>query len=353
MKTYNLCLLGFGNVGRALARLLAAKSEEMRAEFGIEWRITGVASRRLGWAVAPEGFDVEHLLAGEVASHVTPAPRDVREWIAASRGGVVFETTSLEPQTGQPAIDFARAALEANAHVVTANKGTVAHAFRELSELARARSLRFMFEATVADCLPVFSLFRECLPAARLLEFRALLNSTTTVILEEIERGRTFAEGVERAQLMGVAETDPTYDVDGWDAVMKVSALANVLMNEPLRPAEIEREGIRHLDALRVRAAREEGRPFRLICLARRDEQGRLRASVRPEQIAPDDPFAGLGGSSLSVTFALDVLPGLTVTARAPNLQSTAYGLLADFINIARGDGDSINIARGASREGQ
>ncbi|MFL6227970.1 MAG: homoserine dehydrogenase, partial [Pyrinomonadaceae bacterium] len=89
MKTYNLCLLGFGNVGRALARLLAAKSEEMRAEFGIEWRVTGVASRRLGWAVAPAGFDVQRLLAGEVASEVSPAPGGVGAWLAAARADVM------------------------------------------------------------------------------------------------------------------------------------------------------------------------------------------------------------------------------------------------------------------------
>jgi homoserine dehydrogenase len=181
-------------------------------------------------------------------------------------------------------------------------------------------------------------MFRECLPAARLSEFRALLNSTTTVILEEIERGRTFDEGVERAQLMGVAETDPTYDVDGFDAAVKVCALANVLMKERLSLAEIERDGIRHLDALHVRAAREEGRPYRLISRAWRDGEGRLRARVRPEQLEPDDPFASLNGSSLAATFALDVLPALTIVAREPNLQSTAYGLLADFINIARGE---------------
>jgi homoserine dehydrogenase len=338
MKTYNLCLLGFGNVGRALARLLVAKSAEMREEVGVEWRIKGVASRRLGWAVAPEGFDVDRLLAGEVASQISPAPKDVREWLAQARADVVFETTSLEPQTGQPAIDYVRAALEAGAHAVTANKGTVAHAFRELSSLAHERGRRFMFEATVADCLPVFSMFRECLPAATLMEFHALLNSTTTVVLEEIERGRTFDEGVERAQLMGIAETDPTYDVDGWDAAVKVCALANVLMKEHLSLAEIERDGIRHLDAMHVRATREEGRPYRLISRAWRDAEGKLRASVRPEQLEPDDAFASLNGSSLAATFALDVLPGLTIVAREPNLQSTAYGLLADFINIARGE---------------
>jgi homoserine dehydrogenase len=336
VKTFNLCLLGFGNVGRALVRLLAEKSDELRTEFGIDWRVTGVATRRLGWLTAPAGFDAGKLLAGEFGRTDGPAPDGVRAWLGAARADVLFETTSLEPLTGEPAVGHCRAALEAGAHVVTANKGAVVHGHAELSELARARGRRFMFESAVADCLPVFSMFRECLPAARLVGFAALLNSTTTVILEELERGRTFDEGVERAQLMGLAETDPTYDVDGWDAAVKVCALANVLMRAPLRLAEVERAGIRQLDAQAVRVAREAGRPFRLVGRAALDAGGRVRASVRPEQIEPGDALAGLPGSSLSINFALDVLPGLVVTAREPNLKSTAYGLLADFVNCVR-----------------
>ncbi|MDT5293733.1 MAG: homoserine dehydrogenase, partial [Acidobacteriota bacterium] len=155
MKTFNLCLLGFGNVGRALIPLLVEKRDEMRAEYGIEWRVTGVATRRMGRLAAPEGFTVEELLSGEISSRVSPQPSGVVEWLAATRCDVLFETTSLEPLTGEPAVTHARAALNAGAHVVTANKGTIVHAHRELSELARARGRRFMFEATVADCLPV------------------------------------------------------------------------------------------------------------------------------------------------------------------------------------------------------
>ena len=346
MKTYNLCLLGFGNVGRALARLLVEKSDELRDEFGIRWRVTGVASRRLGWLCAPEGFGREELLAGEVEQRAAVPPRDVREWLALAGADVLFETTSLEPLTGQPAVGHCRAGLEAGAHVVTANKGAVVHGLRELRQLAGARKRQFFFESTVADCLPVFSLFRECLPAARLLAFEALLNSTTTVILEELERGRTFGEGVARAQAAGVTETDPSYDVDGWDAAVKVCALANVLMGASLRLEEIERKGIRDLDARDVREAKESGRPFRLLSRAERREDGTVRASVRPERIGAGDPLANLSGSSLSINFKLDVLEGLTVTARAPDLKSTAYGLLADFVNAARAERSAADQAR-------
>ena len=348
MKTFNLCFLGFGNVGRSLLRLLGEKSVEMREAHGIEWRLTGVATRRMGWHASADGLPVESLLAGGAdsaggaggatgARAAATQPSNVAEWLASARCDVLFETTSLEPLTGQPAIEHVRAALAAGAHVVTANKGTIVHGYQELNALARASGRRFLFEATVAD-MPVFSLFRECLPAARLLGFRGIFNSTTNVILEELEQGRTFAEGVARAQLLGVTETDPAYDVDGWDSAVKVCALANVLMRVPLKLEEVEREGIRGLEAARVREARAAGKPYRLVSRARLETDGRASASVRAEQIAPDDPLSGTGGTSLSIHFELDILPGLTLTAHQPDLRSTAYGLLADFINAVRGE---------------
>lgn len=337
MKTFNLCLLGFGNVGRALALLLVEKSDELRDEFGINWRVTGLASRRMGWMVAPEGFSDSEFTDGIVFLRPPPDPKNIREWLAAARCDVLFETTSLEPLTGEPAVSHVRAGLEHGAHVVTANKGTVVHAHRELSELARARGLRFMYEATVIDC-PVFSLFRGSLPAARLLSFEGVLNSTTNIVLDEIAAGRTFDEGVRRAQELGVAETDPAHDVDGWDSAVKACALANVLMGAGLKLEEVGREGIRGLKDEEVRAAHAEGRPFRIVSRGRRDERGRVRACVRPEQVSPRGPFATVNGTTLAIHYELDVLPGLTVVAHDPDLQSTAYGLLADFVNAVRED---------------
>jgi homoserine dehydrogenase len=289
----------------------------------------------MGWLVNPDGFDVDTLLEGGAISNISVPPGDVAEWLRAARADVLFETTSLNPYTGQPGIEHIRAGLEHGAHVITANKGPVVHAFEELSELARKQGRRFLFEATVADCLQVFSLFRECLPAARLLGFRAILNSTTSIIIEEMEQGRTFEEGVGRAQELGVTETDPGYDVDGWDSAVKVCAMARVLMRAPLKLEEIEREGIRNLDSNRLRAARAEGRPFKLVSRAE-ISNGSVRGSVRPEQVSPGDPLIMASGTSLLIHFELDVLSGMTMMAHNPNLKSTAYGLLSDFINAVK-----------------
>ena len=180
MKQYNICFLGFGNVGRALARLLIAKSLELRESYGIGWRVTGVATRRMGWLSHDSGFDVAALLAdNESATSAT----GIADWLEKSRPDVLFETTSLNPETGQPAIDYLRASLQAGAHTITANKAPIVYAYDELNALAAANDRRFLFESTVLDSAPVFSLFRETLPVTKLRGFSGIFNSTTNVIV--------------------------------------------------------------------------------------------------------------------------------------------------------------------------
>ncbi|HET9478300.1 MAG TPA: hypothetical protein VFO72_03080 [Pyrinomonadaceae bacterium] len=332
MKRYRLCFLGFGNVGRALARLLVAKSAELRDNYGIEWEITGVATRRIGWRASDRAIDVVALLAG---NYDALTQNSISEWLAVAKPDVVFETTSLNPETGQPAIDYLRASLQAGAHTITANKAPIVYAYDELNEIAVAQGKRFLFESTVLDSAPVFSLFRETLPAVKIRGFSGVFNSTTNIILETMEAGRSFAEGVKTAQELGVAETDPSHDVDGWDSVMKVCAVARVILKTPLMPGAVRCEGIRGLTHAVLQAARAEGKPFKLLARATVNADGSVTASVRPEQIATNDPLGNVRGTSLAIHFELDTIPGLTIVSHRPNLQSTAYGLLADLVNAA------------------
>ena len=334
MKQYKLCFLGFGNVGRALARLFVAKATDLRESYDIDWKITGVASRRMGWRVDQNGFDVARLLSSD--DYNFEPKSNVEEWLSAATPDVVFETTSLSPHDGQPAINYLKASLESGAHTITANKAPIVYAHHELSSLAMTKGKRFLFESTVLDSAPVFSLFRETLPVARIRAFSGIFNSTTNVILETMEAGRSFEEGVKTAQELGVAETDPTNDVEGWDAIMKVCAIANVILKTSLRPSDVRREGIRALDPATLQAARMEGKPYKLLARAKINEDGSISASVRPEQVAVSDPLGSIRGTSLAVHFELDMIPGLTVMSHRPNLQSTAYGLLADCVRALR-----------------
>ena len=333
MKRYRLCFIGFGNVGRALARLLVSKSIELRERYGIEWEIVGIATRRMGWRASENAIDVAKLLAG---TDETATGHGIDEWLARAKPDVVFETTSLNAETGQPAIEHLRKSLLAGAHAITANKGPIVYAYDELNEIAIAQGKRLMFESTVLDSAPVFSLFRETLPAVKIRGFSGVFNSTTNVILETMEEGRSFAEGVKIAQELGVAETDPSHDVDGWDSIMKICAVSRVILRTALLPSDVRREGIRGLDSAMLKAARAEGKPFKLLSKASVNADGSLTAFVRPEQIALNDPLGGVRGTSLAIHFELDTIPGLTVISHRPNLQSTAYGLLADFVNADR-----------------
>ncbi|GHO73638.1 homoserine dehydrogenase [Ktedonobacter sp. SOSP1-85] len=336
IKTYNLCILGFGNVGRALARHLLAKREDLRNEYGIEWRVTGVATRRMGWIADPQGIDLEALLAGNVPPTQTE-PRDVQEWLQAAQADVLFELTSTNPQTGQPAIDYMRTALELGAHVVTANKGPVVHAYVELEELAQRKGKHFLFEATVMAGAPIFSLYQNSLPATKLMRFRGLLNATSNVIINEMEQGKNFAEAVKRAQELGIAETDPSLDVDGWDATVKLCAIANVLMDVPLKLEEVQREGIRELQPAELQRARAAGTPYKQVATLERVGQD-VVARVQTEQVEAGDPLAAVSPASMLAHMEMDIVPGgLTVTLHLPEDETagpdaTAYDVMADFI---------------------
>jgi len=323
--------LGYGNVNRALVKLLRAKEATLQ-DLGIGWKITGVASRRLGGIADSSGLRDEwlHQPSGSPADK-SPAYESLKAWLAAARCDVLFEATSLSPHDGQPAIDHVRTALEFGSHVVTANKGPVVHAYQELRTLAAARGRRFLFESTVMDGVPIFSMFRDNLPAIGLRGFHGILNSTTNVILSGMEAGLSFEDSLKQAQEIGVAETDATHDIEGWDAAVKVAALVTVLMGEQLPLAKIDRSGIASLTEEQVRAARAAGSPYKLVCRARRSENG-VQASVRPEQVPLSDPMAWVAGTSSIVYFETDIFPGLAITEVDPGVEATAYGMLADFV---------------------
>jgi homoserine dehydrogenase len=299
--------------------------------------VTGIASRRSGWITDPNGLTWEGLdfsRADFAPQKKAAAATGVNDWLSAAQADVLFEATSLNVENGQPAVDHIRAALNHGAHAITANKGPIVHAYRELRDLASSKGKRFLFESTVMDGVPIFSLFDQ-LPAIHLQGFHGILNSTTNVILSQMEQGLSFDEALKKAQEFGVAETDATHDIDGWDAAVKTAALITVLMDTPIRFDRIEREGIRELTPQAVRNAKRDGWPFKLVCRARRTERG-IEASVKPEKVVSTHPMAKITGTSSYIYFETDIFPGLAITEENPGLYATAYGLFADFIRAVR-----------------
>jgi homoserine dehydrogenase len=341
MAHYKLALLGFGNVGQALAALLIDKQEELKSKYDLSTSITGIATGTHGAALNPQGLEIEraldHIREGRSLDDLSllEAPSDALDFIRRSGADVLFENSPVNYESGQPAIDHLKLALELGMHAITANKGPVVHAHQQLTELAAAKDRKFYFESTVMDGAPIFSLFRSTLPGAQLLAFKGILNSTTNLILTRMEGGEDFDQAVAYAQEIGIAETDPSGDVDGWDAAVKVAALVTVLMGTSLKPSEVERTGIRDIQAPDIQRAKDRGKRWKLVCSALREGNG-VRATVAPQMVTPDSPLFQVDGTTSIVQFETDVLGSLSVMETDPGPDTTAYGLLADFLNAIR-----------------
>jgi homoserine dehydrogenase len=342
---YKLVFVGFGNVARALARLLVRKQAVLEKNYDITFSITGIATGKHGFAINPKGLDIQKALSlvesgGSVASLSVSPVQDSLAVIRQSQGSVMFENSPVNHTTGQPAIDHIRAALDMGMHTFTANKGTVVHGYRELTALAKSNGHKFYFESTVLGGSPVFSVFREAMPAADLLSFRGVLNSTTNIILTRMERGETFDQAVKFCQSIGVAETDPSADVDGWDAAIKVAALVTVLMDIPCLPQQVERSGIREITPGMIAQARADGKRYKLVCSAER-KGDQVTARVKPELVPVSDPLYGMEDSTTGVAFRTDVLGDYSIIeserqGMVAGPEPTAYGLFADFVNAVR-----------------
>lgn len=358
----DIALIGFGNVGRRFARLLAERADRLAAEYDLTCRIVGISTRRHGAVARAEGIDVERAVASvesggsltamddqfmgqstgqSVGQPIGPAPATSFEIIERLAGSdaelrVVVETTTLDIAAGQPAIDHVRAAFAAGCHVVTANKGPAAFAWSALQAEAEAADVSFLFEGAVMDGVPVFNLVRETLPAVEVLGFRGVVNSTTNHILSALEDGDEFGPALARMQAEGIAEADPSLDVDGWDAAAKTSALANVLMGARMTPHDVRRTGIGPGSGPIARDARAKGRRLRLVASAARRADGGIDATVAPVELPGDDLLAGLRGQANAVVIKTDLLGEIAICQLDGSLTQTAYALLSDLVTVRK-----------------
>jgi homoserine dehydrogenase len=338
-QNYRLCLVGFGNVGQAFARLLNKKKEELDMRYGLSVTITGIITGSHGAAINPEGIDPQQALDAIKArldlDHLTAqeAPTETTAFIRSCPADFLFETTPVAPKTGQPAISHIQTAFKHGMHVVTANKGPVVHGYKNLRTLAEKESLKFRFESAVMDGAPIFALFRKPLVGANLISFKGILNSCTNLLIEKMEAGQTLDEAIAYGRSIGITETDPSNDVDGWDAAIKVAALVTVLMHKPLTPQEVDRTGIRGITPEMIAEAKAAGERWKLVCSAELAGD-HIHARVAPERVGSSSPLYSVNGTSSYCQFKLDVLPGLGILESDPGPETTAYGLLADFLNI-------------------
>lgn len=343
----SLVLIGFGNVARRFIKLLGECAD--RLDF--TWKVAAISTRHHGSVIDTAGVDTHRAMATVEArqslDRLDASPRersgiDVIRQIAdlladdAAEGRLVcIETTVLDIDRGEPAVSHVRAALEGQAHVVTANKGPAAFAYHELEALAESVDRIFFFEGAVMDGVPVFNLVRETMPAVAVEGFRGVINTTCNFILSELGRGKEFDQALAEMQARGIAEADPSLDIDGWDAAAKTAALVNVLMGSIMTPHQVARTGIRDLTGADVREALGRNKRIRLVASASR-HGGKVKARVEPEVLDLSDPLAGVSDLQNALYLDTDLLGEVGIIQRSSTLTQTAYALLADVARISQ-----------------
>ncbi|MDO9085591.1 MAG: homoserine dehydrogenase [Anaerolineaceae bacterium] len=348
MRQISIAIMGFGNVGQALATLLLKKQDILKKEYDLELLVTGIFTKNHGTAINSGGVNLaralEYVNQGISMSNLSEDNRvfSPEKFINDSSAEIFVECTPLNPFDGEPALSYNRIALNRGKHVVTANKGPVVYGHNELTKLANDRKKGFFFESAVMDGAPIFSLFRETLPAIDLIGFTGILNSCTNYLLDLMNTGSSLDEAIIQAQKIGITESDPSADIDGWDAAIKVAALVTVIMGIPLTPHQVDRQGIREITSEMIETAKQNNEKWKLVCSAKRQGNRLLEAFVQPQKVNIESQLYHINGTSSFVQFKTDVLPGLGILENDPGPITTAYGMLSDIISIT----DKFNVLR-------
>jgi homoserine dehydrogenase len=333
MASLRLLLVGFGNVGRRFVEILAERANYPGlAELDVA--IVAITTGRHGAWVDPAGLAPAAILDTYQRCGRFPSALDTQAAIRTLTFDVLVELSPLSiAGRGEPAISHVREALRQGCHVVSGNKGPVAWAHTELRDLARAKGVRFLHEATVMDGAPIFNMARYCLRGNRILKLEGILNSTSNVVLGGMERGLSLQEAVAKAQAMGIAEADPSADLEGWDAAVKLAALANVLMEAEVTPEQFQRQGIQNVTKADLEAARKRGCRLKMVCTALRTDAG-VQGTIALQELELAHPFARTDGAGSVLRIHTDLLGRLVIAEDDPDLSTTAYGVIADLLEL-------------------
>jgi homoserine dehydrogenase len=334
-----LALTGFGNVGQGMATLLRDHGEEYEHRYGVRLLLSGVADRG-GGVTDPAGLDPSALLAakserGTVAA--LPSGKqglEGEEFLTASGAHILVEAASTNFEDAEPGWSYVQVALQRDMDIVLASKGALVLHFGELMAEASRRGRRVLFAGTTGAPVPVCEIADRVLVGASIQAVEGILNATTNQILTSMEEGATYEEGVRKAQEIGIAETDPTLDVDGWDAAAKAVIVANAIFGANLRLQDVVREGIREVTKEHLDEARRDGQSIRLIARIEKAD-GTVRAAVGPVRRPSDDTLGRLRDDQMGVVFYTDPLGAVSATVQATGGIPTALTVLRDVFNLS------------------
>lgn len=336
-------LIGYGGVGKAFTKLIVDKSSVLKEE-GINIEIIYIINSK-GGVYNPKGIDYDKLLAfsneeksiiedNNESKKITPDFMLERKDI-----DLMVELTATNKETGEPALSYILKALENKIHVVTGNKGPIIHGYKKLEKIAREKGVHLGIGCTCGGALPSINGGIIEMAGSTICSIEGVLNGTTNYILKEMEdTGCTYDTALKKAKGFGIAEVNPSFDVEGWDTAIKLLILTNVIMKEEKKLSDIKIEGITNLKPTDIEIALKEEKRYKLIGRTHKSEK-EVNMLVRLEKVGKEHPFYNVCGKNKAVRYISDTLGELTLIGGASGTTAAAASILRDIIHINRVDG--------------
>jgi homoserine dehydrogenase len=329
----DIVIAGFGVVGQGVAEVIQQKGGMLSETFGQRLRIVG-AFDSSSYETSTDGLDPSRLIRHKLSEGKVGKKSfdgEARKMLENIDYDTLIEVTPTNIRNGEPGFTNILTSLKAGKNVITSNKGPLALKFRELSNAAKDNDVQLRFEGTVGGATPIINLSRELLRGEKILSIRGILNGTCNFILNRMkEEGLPFAQALREAQDMGIAERDPSYDIDGVDSACKAAILANAIFNLDRTYSDVKRTGIRGVTEEAVSLAAEEKKVIRLI-----GEISGKRLEVTPRLVPIGHPLS-IGGTRNIVQIHTDLAGEITVAGRGAGKLETTSAILSDLVALLK-----------------
>ncbi|WP_290596648.1 MULTISPECIES: homoserine dehydrogenase [unclassified Archaeoglobus] len=318
-----IAIVGFGTVGQGFAELLERKREEIRKKIG-EFKVVAIADSKS--SISGE-FSIDEAIKMKREEGRLRDDRKADELIDEVDFDILVEATHTKLDGGS-GLSYIKKALKKGSHVITSNKGPLVADFEGLMTLAEKKGVKLMYEATVGGAMPVIKLIKRYLAFCEIESVRGILNGTCNYILSRMEEeGLPYEQILNEAQELGIAEADPTYDVEGIDAAAKLIIIANTI-GVDAKFEDVERVGIRKITPEAFNVAEEKGYTIRLIA-----EVSKETLRVSPRLVPLSHPLA-IKGTMNATMFKTDTAGNIFVAGRGAGKEETASAMLSDLYDI-------------------
>ncbi len=340
LQEIRIITVGLGNIGRRFLSTVHRQADLLRARYGLDLTLVGAADSR-GAAIDPNGLDIPAIVrlkerGQSIVEYGAPARPGMspQQLVAQAGADILCEASPVNLQTGEPGLSCLRAALSQSMHVVTANKGPLALAYAELTNLARNHSVQLRFCGTVCGGLPAINLGQRDLAGATIDRLETLPNLTTSFILDRMTHGQTYDQALAAAQAQGCAEADPSLDVEGWDAAIKLVILANSVLGQPAALDDVQVQGITGVTANDLERAKAANKVIKLLARAVRQTDGSYKLDVAPTPLPADHPLAQLSGQQMGIVYHTDIYGVISAAILETEPLPSSSAMLRDLLSI-------------------